>query len=293
MTLSATHTRSMLVALTLVAAFGAGDAGACSQAAPNQSQADRNWWAAHGCQRSFVLWQARAYDMDSSWPGSTYGWNDACNQVKDYPKFWSAAYLVTYGLADDYNNAFHFSAPDYRSAAEAPSSRYHSALEYMVPDPDRTLLGSWLFDAGGSDDVTLHCTVFDVAVMVNANPASRAGEFIHESWHGWNEKYGINRGPVAGHYPRQGRCTQNACDYFYFHGIGAYLPGAMWETTRTAARLHSPNQVQVEFLCDIADYPAPNVPASVRQAARSDANQRSTGRFINGPGYSCGAPRPW
>ena len=38
----------MLVALTLVAAFGAGDAGACSQAAPNQSQADRNWWAAHG-----------------------------------------------------------------------------------------------------------------------------------------------------------------------------------------------------------------------------------------------------
>ena len=49
----------------------------------------------------------------------------------------------------------------------------------------------------------------------------------------------------------------------------------------------------VEFLCDIADYPAPNVPASVRQAARSDANQRSTGRFINGPGYSCGAARPW
>jgi hypothetical protein len=35
------------------------------------------------------------------------------------------------------------------------------------------------------------------------------------------------------------------------------------------------------------------VPASVRLAAAADANTRAAQRFINGPGYSCGDPRPW
>lgn len=267
---------------------------ACSQAAANQSQADRDWWAAHGCQPSFIMWQYLAYDMDSNWYGSSYGWEDACNQLRDYPKFWSASYLVTYGLADDYANSFHFSSVDYRPAAEARSSRYHDAMEWLEPGSTAGLFGSWQWDPVGANNAQLYCPLFDPVVnSVNANAASRAGDFMHESWHAWMDKYHFNNGSSAGHRPMQGNCVINSCDYFYFHGVSAYLPGAMWETTRTAARFHSPNQVQVEFLCDVADYPAPNVPASLRLLARSDANQRASQRFINGPGYSCGTPRPW
>jgi hypothetical protein len=43
----------------------------------------------------------------------------------------------------------------------------------------------------------------------------------------------------------------------------------------------------------VNQYPAANVPASVRNAAKSDANTRASQRFINGPGYKCGDPRPW
>lgn len=88
-------------------------------------------------------------------------------------------------------------------------------------------------------------------------------------------------------------CTAPGCDYFYFHGIGAYAFGAMWENDATANRFHSPNQVQVEYLCDVADQPQPWVPNSVRTTAENDANTRAAERFLNGPGYRCGDPRPW
>jgi hypothetical protein len=45
--------------------------------------------------------------------------------------------------------------------------------------------------------------------------------------------------------------------YYYFHGIGAYAFGALYQTDGTANRFHSPNQVQVEFLCDVSDQPQP------------------------------------
>ena len=67
----------------------------------------------------------------------------------------------------------------------------------------------------------------------------------------------------------------------------------MYQTDGTANRFHSPNQAQVEYLCDVADQPKAWVPASVRQAAQADANTRAAQRFINGPGYTCGSPRPW
>jgi hypothetical protein len=287
--------RAAIAALVLLSSLGfIHESAACNQGVANQSQADRDWWRAHGCQSAFVQWQYRAYDMDSDWRGSAYGWTDACNQLRDFPKFWSAAYLVTYGLADDYENSFHFASGDYRPTAEAPTSRFHNAIEHMAPTNDTSILGRWSWDPFGSNDVQLSCLLFDpMLTLSNANAASRAGDFMHEAWHDWTYKYGFNGGPNAGHRPSQGNCTINACDYFYFHGVSAYQPGAMWETTRTAARFHSPNQVQVEFLCDVADYPARNVPASLRMAARGDANQRAVQRFINGPGYSCGTPRPW
>src|SRR5438874_1558064 len=111
---------------------------------------------------------------------------------------------------------------------------------------------------------------------------------------GWSDACNVNK-EYPKHWNASYLLTYGLQDnwQFYFHGIGAYAFGAMWENNGTASRFHSPNQVQVEFLCDVADYPQSWVPNSVRLAAKSDANTRASTRFINGPGYFCGDPRPW
>lgn len=248
------------------------------------SQADRDLWTTHGCWTEYFLWQYQAYDMDDDdWVNR--GWTDACNPNLEYPKHWNAAYLVNYGLLDNNSQSFHGTA-DYRATGEAASSNFHSHFIH-VPSDRTDVFGSF-----GGGRLTTACPLYN-ATSANANPASRAGDFMHEGWHAWMEKYNYDNGSVGGHRPTQGNCTATGCDYFYFHGIGAYAFGAMWENDGTANRFHSPNQVQVEFLCDVADQPATWVPNSVRLAAEADANARAVQRFINGPGYRCGDPRPW
>jgi hypothetical protein len=261
----------------------------CAQT--SASQADIDLWNQHGCWQTFYLWEYQAYDMRSSdW--NNRGWNDACNRNMEYPKHWSAAYLLTYGLADDNAHSFHGTA-DYRGTAERPGNNYHDSI-FHSPSDDLTIFGSWTYHTFGSNEVKTSCPLYNPNVAPNANPASRAGDFMHEGWHGWMDKYNYNNGSCSGHRcGPTGNCSVSNCDYFYFHGIGAYAFGAMYQTNGTASRFHSPNQVQVEFLCDVADYPKSWMPASVRAAARVDANQRASQRFINGPGYSCGNPRPW
>lgn len=260
------------------------------------SQADQDLWALHGCWQEFFLWQYQAYDMrDTNW--NDRGWNDACNVNLEYPKHWNASYLLTYGMLDNNDQSFHGTS-DYRATAEAASSSFHNSI-FHTPTDDTTIFGS--FNPNGSpNEVQTSCLLYDPA-RPNANPASRAGDFMHEGWHGWMKNHNYDNGSCGGHRcgpqnpgdPNLGNCSWSGCDYFYFHGIGAYAFGAMHETDGTANRFHSPNQVQVEFLCDVADQPQWWVPNSVRLTAQNDANQRSTARFINGPGYYCGDPRPW
>ncbi|UXI70466.1 hypothetical protein [Tahibacter amnicola] len=264
-------------------------AAVCNQS--SASTADRDLWNLHGCWTDFYLWQYQAYDMRSSDWGNR-GWNDACNVNLEYPKHWNASYLVTYGLADNGTYSWHGTA-DYRATAEAASSNFHDSLYHTASD-DTCCFGAFVPHIFGPDEVQTMCSLYN-ATSTRGNPASRAGDFMHEGWHAWLSKYNWNNGSCGGHRcGNPGTCTAtDACDYFYFHGVGAYAFGAMYQTDGTANRFHSPNQVQVEFLCDVADYPKSWVPASVRTAARSDANARAVSRFINGPGYQCGNPRPW
>jgi len=253
------------------------------------SQADRDLWNTHGCWDAFYLWQYRAYAMSAdSW--GDRGWLDACNVNLEYPKHWNAAYLVTYGLADNYSFSFHGTV-DYRQLAEAAPSLFHN-FQIHVPSDRTDIFGAYQV-LGLVNLLFTACPVYNPG-SANSNPASRASEFMHEGWHGWLAKYGWDNGSVNGHRPGpQGACAINGCDYFYFHGVGAYDFGSLYGTDGTANRFHSPNQVQVEFLCDVADYPQSWVPNSVRIAAQADANARAAQRFINGPGYYCGNPRPW
>lgn len=278
--------RCLILLTALCAALAPRASAVCNQSA--SSQADTDLWNIHDCWQEYFLWQYKAYDMrGSDWSGR--GWNDACNRLLEYPKHWNAAYLVNYGLADNNDQSFHGTI-DYRAAGEAASSNFHNSL-YHLPSDRTDIFGS--FDtASGPDQLRTACPLYDTA-WTNANPGSRAGDFMHEGWHAWMDKHNWNNGSVGGHRPTQGNCTAKGCDYFYFHGISEFVFGAMWEDDGTANRFHSPNQVQVEFLCDVADQPQWWVPTSVRQAAQVDANARAVARFINGPGYACGDPRPW
>lgn len=255
----------------------------CNQAAASQAESDL--WSTHGCWQAYFLWQYQAYDLRSGdWSGR--GWNDACNKKLEYPKHWNASYLLTYGLLDNNDQSFHGTV-DYRATAEAASSNFHDSIHDSVGD------GTANFGSYGGGTVTTYCPLYNSTVQ-NANPGSRSGDFQHEGWHAWMDTYDWDNGSVGGHRPGpQGACTINGCDYFYFHGISKYLFGDMWQTDGTANRFHSPNQVQVEYLCDIADQSQSWVPSSVRLAAKTDANTRAGQRFINGPGYTCGSARPW
>ena len=286
--MKAPKARGVLLGVAIVS-LSASVYAVCNQS--GASQADRDLWNTHGCWQDFYLWQYQAYDMrGGDWGGR--GWNDACNSNLEYPKHWNAAYLVTYGLIDNLAQSFH-GTDDYRATAERPDNDYHNRL-YHTPTDNTTIFGQWVFHLIGPNEVQTSCLLYNARAS-NANPGSRAGDFMHEGWHGWMERWGWNNGSCNGHTcGTPGSCTaKNACDYFYFHGIGAYAFGAMWENDGTANRFHSPNQVQVEFLCDVSDQPQAWVPASVRTAAAADANSRSASRFINGPGYTCGSPRPW
>lgn len=255
----------------------------CDQSAA--SQANRDLWNTHGCWQDFYLWQYRAYALrGGEW--TNRGWTDACNDVLEYPKHWNAAYLLTYGLLDNPAQSFHGTV-DYRATAEAAASDFHDSIRDSIAD------GTDRFGSYSRGVVTTYCPLYDVTSQ-NANPGSLGGDFMHEGWHAWMGKYNYDNGSAGGHRagPR-GACTAPGCDYFYFHGIGQYAFGAMWQNDGTANRFHSPNQVQVEYLCDIADQAQSWVPASVKLAAQTDANTRAAQRFINGPGYACGSARPW
>ncbi len=285
------YTVRRVVLATLVGFFGtAPDAHAvCNQTGANT--ADNSLFTLHGCWQDFFLWQYRAYDMkEDDW--GDRGWSDACNIDFEYTKHWNAAYLVTYGLADDNGFSFH-GTTDYRQLGEFPTNDYHDWLRHVASDASG--FGSFTPTVFGPNLLATHCPLYDPgATSPNSNPGSRAGDFMHEGWHGWLDKYDWDNGDFGGHRAAQGNCTAaNFCDYFYFHGIGDFAFGELWKTDGTAEFFHSPNQIQVEFLCDVADFPQPWIPASVRQSAAADANTRAAQRFINGPGYTCGSPRPW
>ncbi len=263
-----------------------------AQATCNQSSssaAEQDLWNTHGCWNDYFLWSYKAYKMRRS-DFIERGWNDACNINKEFAKHWNASYLITYGLADNNEFSFHGTG-DYRGVAEARSSSYHSSFYHDVDD-GTSPLGKFVYNPFTTNEIVTLCGLY-TATFGGANPAARAGVFMHEGWHGWLSKYDWSNGSCSGHHcGPTGNCTKSNCDYFYFHGIGAFAFGQLWKGDPPEF-FHTPYQLQVEFLCDVSDYPQSWVPASVRLAAQAHANARAADRFINGPGYFCGAARPW
>jgi hypothetical protein len=56
---------------------------------------------------------------------------------------------------------------------------------------------------------------------------------------------------------------------------------------------HSPYQMGVEFLADLAEMSKPWVPLIVTQTARSFGNAIIQKKFVNAVAYTIGSPRPF
>jgi hypothetical protein len=252
------------------------------------STEDQAVWDIHGCDTSFASFERQAFDVrfaDDSL---------ACTLPYEYPKHWSAAWLLINGLSNNYDQQWH-SSQDYCAAAASNSPDYHDYFYQQVRVA--SWFGRWAKHSG-DDEVDTSCKLYDPFDAAgrrssHANPGSRGGDFVHEAFHGWLDHYGYSPGHLEN--PPGGACrmTGKNCDNFYFHGVGAFDFGYLWYTDGTGDHFHTPNQTQVEYLCDVAILPQSWVPAAVSQAAQKDTEQRVKTRFINGPAAKCGDPRPW
>ena len=63
--------------------------------------------------------------------------------------------------------------------------------------------------------------LFDLGASTN-NPATRAGDYVHEGWHHWAHKHGYDPSHMDGPI---GACTlgKGGCDWYYWHTVGVRL----------------------------------------------------------------------
>jgi len=125
-----------------------------------------------------------------------------------------------------------------------------------------------------TDRVAMECPGF------NLPTAERAGTMLHESTHMifWPFDHQSN--------PPGSNCSDPCSDDWFFHGVGA------GRLVHNPSKNHSMNQIKIEFLCDIAEFPRSDLPLSVSAGAATTANSLMLNRIRNPPSWSCGTPRP-
>lgn len=125
------------------------------------------------------------------------------------------------------------------------------------------------------DRVKIYCPLFA------ATPASRASTMLHESTHMifWRWSHQSNLPGSA--------CGQPCSDNWLFHSalspVGLLL--AIFQN-------HSMNQIQIEYLTDVSQFPTFWVPTSATAGALNLAINRMNNRILNPPGWVPGTPRP-
>jgi hypothetical protein len=240
----------------------------------------------YGCWRDFYLWAWDAYGLtDDSWDGA--GLKDACNITLPFAKVLNSIFLINYALSDNHDLQWH-STDDYVSSSRAADNRFHGPFyQRFIEYNGSSFADSEVGRFAARDRTNLHCPLFNFRSFY-ATATSRAGTIVHESWHHWQQKHGF----VSSHP----QCSGGGdCDYYYFHGIGAYEFGELdrYNTDPSHFHFHSPRQVQVEFLADLAELSYPWVPNAVTVMARNYGNLRLANEFVNAVAYRIGDPRPW
>lgn len=231
-------------------------------------------WAVHNCDSSFRSWFRDAYNLQSHHWDEGWGW-DECNPEFAFPKMLNAGYLIANGLQDETLGPWHSSA-DYSNWGNAHQDdwRYEPKDEDGTNTPYATAYGGvWQFDR-----VEMKCPGF------NASASTRAAVILHEATHMvyWRYKHKANN-PVN-------NCTEPCSDDWLFHELGEYGYGTLDGTLED--HKHSMVQIQVEFLCDLAEFPDPWVPFAIAQRARAESTILMNNRIVSPPGWTCGLPRP-
>jgi hypothetical protein len=135
------------------------------------------------------------------------------------------------------------------------------------------------FGTGVTDQVEMSCLSFEnhPDAIAETGAACRAAVMLHESVH---QRYGD-------HFLGTGGMPHDANgDDWYEHGV-------FWG--QLGIGLHSPIQLQAEFLSDMAEFPAGWVPFSVYSTAADEANTLINELIDNqqDPGWRCGDLRPF
>jgi hypothetical protein len=231
-------------------------------------------------------WARGSFDLtDDSWnaAGALQPWRGSL----PYCKMIHSIYLLTYGLSDNYAQQWHAQS-DYRATGQAASSRYHGRIDYRFNN-DHSGEARAFTGQIGRDHTKMRCQSFNAGGTPDG-PANRAGVMVHESWHHWQHKYDWSTDHESG-----GAITAPSGDWYYRHSVSAFDFGALAgiDLGATPIKFHSPYQIHVEWLADIAEYPQSFVPVVVRDEARAMGNNRLPRTFKNKTSYRIGDPRPF
>ena len=179
---------------------------------------------------------------------------------------WNAAYLLTYGLAD--NNSNYSLARHGRLPRHGRGGRQQVPHQPVPHRQRRRLLLRPLHLASVRPLTGCRpCARCTTPVPRAAIRPRALATFAHEGWHAWLDKYDWDNGSCGGHRCGTGNCTAtDACDYFYFHGV-ARQPSARCTrpTAPPTASTRRPTRCRWSS-CAMCRLPqGPWVPASVRQ----------------------------
>jgi hypothetical protein len=181
----------------------------------------------------------------------------------------TASYLHFSALIGVATNSWHTNK-EYREWA---SGRLQD-FRYEPEDSDDAVASS-IRGSFTTDRVEMKCPAFE-----DSETADRASTMLHESTHMayWRFKHQSN--------PNDD-CDEPCSDNWFRHGVRE-TSGRLGSSSKN----HSMVQTQIEFLCDISEFAADDIPLSAYQNARNHANNKMGSRIIDPPGWTCGVPRP-
>lgn len=255
---------SALIAMIALVLLPAGAGAVCTNTVETDEQA---LWNVHGCWTAFRDWFRPHFNFQSDhWDGG-WGWT-SCNPTEAFPKMWNSAYLITYGLEDWSQGPWHSDGDYYRWA-----SGNNHGFRYE-PEDATDAFATAFWGIFTTDRVEMKCPSFN-----NRTAGGRAGTMLHEATHIMFESSHGSNLPSS-------NCTSNCTDDWFFHYLNSYSYGSL------AGHRHSMNQIQIEWLCDLAEFGEWWVPVTTGTVAQSEANSRMVNRIRNPPGWTCGQPRP-
>lgn len=254
-----------LCVLVLVSAFVQPAVAICPNALPPGEQ---DLWAVHNCDSAFRNWFRDSYNLQVHHWDEGWGW-DECDPSFAFPKMLNAGYLLANGVRDETLGPWH-SSSDYSNWGNA----HQDDWRYQPTDSNEANAvargGFWQYDR-----IEMMCP------GINNSAGERAGTMLHEATHMiyWQwDHHANNAGSNCG--------TDPCSDDWLFHELGEYGYGTL------PGHKHSMVQIQVEFLCDLGEFPEWWVPTTIAQMAWAESNNRMSNRILNPPGWTCGLDRP-